>query len=59
MENNKIILRLLRNGPIIVVKEGKVLMALCRCGASNNKPYCDNTHSKVDFKADESEIKIE
>lgn len=22
---------------------------LCRCGHSSNKPYCDGTHSKVDF----------
>ncbi len=26
--------------------------ALCRCGASANKPYCDNTHEKVGFAAD-------
>jgi len=24
-------------------------LALCRCGASDNKPYCDNTHSSVEF----------
>ena len=24
-------------------------VALCRCGASRNKPYCDGSHSKVRF----------
>jgi CDGSH-type Zn-finger protein/uncharacterized Fe-S cluster protein YjdI len=26
--------------------------ALCRCGASRNKPYCDGTHVEVGFRAD-------
>lgn len=25
--------------------------AFCRCGASSNKPYCDGTHRKIDFRA--------
>lgn len=50
------------NGPLLVygnilvkdaqgneTKHNKVT-ALCRCGASGNKPYCDGTHKKVDFK---------
>jgi len=24
-------------------------VALCRCGASANKPYCDGTHSRIGF----------
>ncbi len=26
-------------------------VTLCRCGQSRNKPFCDGTHEKVDFKA--------
>lgn len=50
-----------RNGPLYVRglvqllgADGTVLtedtrMALCRCGASGNKPFCDNSHRKVGF----------
>jgi CDGSH-type Zn-finger protein len=27
---------------------------LCRCGASNNKPYCDGTHNEIDFDGTET-----
>lgn len=27
-------------------------LALCRCGASHNKPYCDNSHKAAGFTAD-------
>ena len=28
--------------------------ALCRCGQSNNKPFCDGTHNEVDFDGTET-----
>jgi CDGSH-type Zn-finger protein len=31
-------------------------IALCRCGASVTKPYCDGTHSKVGFQAAEAAV---
>lgn len=52
-----------KNGPLllkgnleIVSGTGRTLnrvekTALCRCGQSQNKPYCDGTHGKVGFQA--------
>ena len=50
------------NGPLMVYGNIKVrdaegnettkhkVTAFCRCGASENKPYCDGSHRKIDFK---------
>lgn len=54
---------LAENGPVyvrgdvtIINEEKEALLkdtrvALCRCGASKNKPLCDNSHLDIDFEA--------
>lgn len=31
---------------------GGEVIALCRCGQSNNKPFCDGAHQKAEFKSE-------
>jgi CDGSH-type Zn-finger protein len=31
-------------------------IALCRCGASTRKPFCDGTHSRIGFEAGEEAV---
>ncbi len=48
----------MENGPNVVFVDDKVLTAMCRCGASANKPYCDGSHRKVGFTATAAEVKV-
>jgi CDGSH-type Zn-finger protein len=54
----KVEIKCTENGPNMIVVDDKVFAAMCRCGASNIKPYCDGTHAKIGFKAESKEIKV-
>lgn len=55
------IIKVIKNGPLLVEGEcalvdregGQVKscgpFALCRCGGSKNKPFCDGAHTKIGF----------
>lgn len=56
-------IQLMENGPIIVkgkiqltdhtgapIPTHKNVIALCRCGGSTTKPFCDGTHSAIGFQ---------
>lgn len=57
----KTIVEVLPNGPLLLYGTIKIkdrdgnetiknkTTALCRCGGSQNKPYCDGTHVKIGF----------
>ena len=40
-------------GNAFTLRTDKPNIALCRCGQSATKPFCDGSHKQCDFKAEE------
>lgn len=61
-DHDKLIIKLMDNGPMLLEGEYEVYSignqrlnstknaALCRCGQSGTKPFCDGTHAEVGFE---------
>ncbi len=41
-----VVIRSTENGPNLVIVDGKVVQAWCRCGGSTPMPFCDGTQKK-------------
>jgi 3-phenylpropionate/trans-cinnamate dioxygenase ferredoxin subunit len=64
------VIRVRQNGPYRIEDEDVTVLdwnghpypiakrpvALCRCGASTTKPFCDGTHSKIGFDAAQAAV---
>ncbi len=64
--SDTVVIRCRENGPLVVqgpfrlvdhtgreftLPTDKPAVALCRCGASGNKPFCDGSHRECGFQA--------
>ncbi len=67
----RVTIRCRENGPLVIlgpvtivdhlgneftVPAGKENLALCRCGQSKNKPFCDGSHRSCGFQAAETAL---
>jgi CDGSH-type Zn-finger protein len=43
-------------GNAFAIPEGKTTIAICRCGQSSRKPFCDGTHKNCGFLASETAV---
>lgn len=60
-EAEKLLIQIVPNGPIMIKGKAEMIdqtgkselkttaFALCRCGGSAKKPYCDGTHKRNGF----------
>ncbi|MCX7784467.1 MAG: CDGSH iron-sulfur domain-containing protein [Meiothermus sp.] len=61
-ENGSLVLDLPEGTRFVLNGEERVLerakLALCRCGHSEHKPFCDGSHKRVGFEAAASEVEL-
>jgi uncharacterized Fe-S cluster protein YjdI len=62
VEEKPVEIQIMKDGPIVVTGKIKLtdvegreyktysISSFCRCGASNNMPFCDGTHRKIGFE---------
>lgn len=62
-DSSKLTLKMQKNGPVLIEGSYQIYsnaaqpvgcsktIALCRCGGSSNKPFCDGTHKEIAFKS--------
>ena len=63
-DSNETLITPYRDGPLLVrgpfriedqdgeaIDAGREVVALCRCGKSRMRPFCDGSHKLVDFRA--------
>ena len=70
---SEVIIKTRENGPLLVTGPATLIdhlgnrydtsarenIALCRCGGSISKPFCDGTHSRIGFQAAEAAVRAE
>ena len=61
-EKNLTEVKIMKDGPIVVMGDFEItgpqgqtynkmkMISFCRCGSSNNMPFCDGTHRKMGFE---------
>ena len=64
MADDEVVITPYRDGPLLVrgpfkltdqdgnvIEVGRKTVALCRCGKSRTRPFCDGTHQLIRFRA--------